>query len=517
MRRLLASLLLISLLAVPQGAREQGFTFPPNPTVDEVVEGPGGQQFKWDGTKWVAMFGTAGNFAPLTNPSGGQNNYAPIAAPNFTGTVSIGGTPLAAIYAPLVNITGGANNYAPIASPNFTGVAVLPNGSYTNGTFAVSQLNVSGGGTWAASGLNVSSGGVNVTAPTGLSVVLAQNAQTPVVITNTSTAANAVAILRLNNSVNSSWVMHTSTGYTGSGPNVPPDALQVASNGTNGIIMATNAAIAPGPPITFWTGGIEAAQFYNGVLDIFTPPTGGYASPVWGPSLTDLQGSMAVSTGNFVMASGGHQNESNQWVADADTAVMENLSGQSGNVAFYETDQLTKGEEFTPNISASFTLQSPNGGVNLGLRSPSNINTGNSGNGLFNYPIYFQPSVTGQCGGTCSVISNDGLATRVGNVATVSVTFNAADCNDMCGYLQFQGFPWQASNQPGATAYCAVDYGTIPLSPGYTQLNCRLLPGWAGCLPVEMGSSVPASYYYSNWVPQGQWAFNFTCSYMIDW
>jgi hypothetical protein len=31
----------------------------------------------------------AGSFAPLTNPAGGQNNYAPLASPTFTGTVTL--------------------------------------------------------------------------------------------------------------------------------------------------------------------------------------------------------------------------------------------------------------------------------------------------------------------------------------------------------------------------------------------------------------------------------------------
>jgi hypothetical protein len=58
------------------------------------------------GGVWRKTLG--GNFAPLTNPSGGQNNYAPIASPTFTGTVTIPnggilGTPASAT---LTNATG---------------------------------------------------------------------------------------------------------------------------------------------------------------------------------------------------------------------------------------------------------------------------------------------------------------------------------------------------------------------------------------------------------------------------
>jgi hypothetical protein len=66
-----------------------------------------------------------GLFAPLTNPTNGQNNYAPLASPNFTGTVSIGGTPLASLYAPITNPTNGQNNYAPLANPAFTGTVTI--------------------------------------------------------------------------------------------------------------------------------------------------------------------------------------------------------------------------------------------------------------------------------------------------------------------------------------------------------------------------------------------------------
>jgi hypothetical protein len=71
-----------------------------------------------------------GSFAPLINPAGGQNNYAPIASPVFTGTVA----------APTVNVTGtyqvaGAqiacanlSNAAPSCSTDTTNAANITSG-----------------------------------------------------------------------------------------------------------------------------------------------------------------------------------------------------------------------------------------------------------------------------------------------------------------------------------------------------------------------------------------------------
>lgn len=35
------------------------FVFPSSPTLNQVVTGPNNQQFKWDGTKWVAIAGAS--------------------------------------------------------------------------------------------------------------------------------------------------------------------------------------------------------------------------------------------------------------------------------------------------------------------------------------------------------------------------------------------------------------------------------------------------------------------------
>lgn len=55
MKSILTILLVLSLggIALAQSA----FNFPDSPTANQVVSGPAGQQFKWDGVKWIAIAG----------------------------------------------------------------------------------------------------------------------------------------------------------------------------------------------------------------------------------------------------------------------------------------------------------------------------------------------------------------------------------------------------------------------------------------------------------------------------
>ena len=132
MKLLLAIFLLLALVGVGS-AQTNVPPFPTNPTVGDQVVGPDGQIYTWDGTKWAHGVGPpAGPFAPQVNPAGGVNNYAPLAAPNFTGVVSIGGVPLTGLFAPLTNPANGQNNYAPLASPTFTGTVTMPNALLSN-------------------------------------------------------------------------------------------------------------------------------------------------------------------------------------------------------------------------------------------------------------------------------------------------------------------------------------------------------------------------------------------------
>lgn len=150
--------------------------------------------------QWTPVI-NAGTFAPLVNPGSGQNNYASINNPSFTGTITLGGQPFVGApqvsinppvapnpgqlwydcvglqlyvwddgqwvpainvgtFAPLVNAIGGQNNYAPTDSPNFTGLATARTpaiGDDTNAlatTAFVQAAIASGGGGGGVAGVS---------------------------------------------------------------------------------------------------------------------------------------------------------------------------------------------------------------------------------------------------------------------------------------------------------------------------------------------------------------------------
>lgn len=51
--------LMLVLLFATVAYTQSAFVFPSSPTTNQVVTGPGGQQFKWDGTKWIAIAGAS--------------------------------------------------------------------------------------------------------------------------------------------------------------------------------------------------------------------------------------------------------------------------------------------------------------------------------------------------------------------------------------------------------------------------------------------------------------------------
>ena len=189
----LIALLVVLLLVPSSGAMAQNYNFPDSPTLNQIVTGPGGQQFQWDGTKWVSLSGAGGG------------PYLPLAGGTMSGPVN-----------------------------------------------------------------NVTALGIGAAAPTGAAGVLwpllqaTHNANflTALQVTNSTSGTDAGTILYLGNDVSptESWVLTTSSTYTGSGPALPGDAMQIASVGANGIVFATNIAITPGPPIVFWSGPDKLVQ-----------------------------------------------------------------------------------------------------------------------------------------------------------------------------------------------------------------------------------------------------------------
>ena len=89
----------------------------------------------------------ASTYSIKINPTGGQNNYAPIAAPVFTGiptapTASLGTSSLqlsttAFVANAISNLTIG--NYAPLASPIFSGIPTAPTAALSTSTLQISS------------------------------------------------------------------------------------------------------------------------------------------------------------------------------------------------------------------------------------------------------------------------------------------------------------------------------------------------------------------------------------------
>lgn len=261
----------------------------------------------------------AGTFAPLNNPIGGQNNYAPISGPNFTGTVSVGGVPLNSLYAQLANPAGGQNNYAPINNPTFTGTVTLPNAAVTdvmlanaysgvgacaagsvattlnrNAAPTCSTLASLGGGLFAPltnpaggqnnyaplatptfTGLVTSSGSASfLTLAVGQAVVpvvsslaaftFNANNNTSIAVTNGTAGPAAYSTVYLNNDLFHYGSIQLGSSTTGGGQS---DLFLVQTNALNGMHVATTN----GGSIEFDVVGTRVANVLNSGLQLWQP------------------------------------------------------------------------------------------------------------------------------------------------------------------------------------------------------------------------------------------------------
>lgn len=145
---------------------QSAFNFPDNPTANQIVTGPAGQQFKWDGSKWIVPGASShtGTVAWLAgaNPGGGTLFYADHAytITALTGMVEVanGGTATISvvkanagvlsagtvIHSGSFNANGTAGTYQPLTLTVTTLAAGDRLGLTTTGTFtaAVGSINV---------------------------------------------------------------------------------------------------------------------------------------------------------------------------------------------------------------------------------------------------------------------------------------------------------------------------------------------------------------------------------------
>lgn len=262
---------------------------------------------------------------------------------------------LGTIYAPLVNPAGGANNYAPLSGATFTGTTTVNNltaPSTATWTFP-------DGSTYTSAGHNnMKALGIGMPASTTAGQLIDAtyngNGNATFILSNNSTGANASSVIYLANSADSGWILQAGTGFTAGGSAAPPDALQIASNGANGISLATNPNFTPPPTIGFWSGNYKVATMYGGQpagnAGIMIPASGALA---WSSYSQPSAWINSGFTASFNVAAGGHVNNAGTaWVADNTSASI--LSANGNALSVFNNSGLTVGNTFGPVPTATF-------------------------------------------------------------------------------------------------------------------------------------------------------------------
>lgn len=503
----------------PTGA----FDFPSNPTIGQTVVGPGGQTFKWDGQKWVALFGPVGTFAPLVNPTGGQNNYAPLNNPNFTGTVSISGAALQALFAPITNPSGGQNNYATINNPSFTGTVTIngtPVGSgpwlpVNNPTFTgtltgPNQVNTGGidSLTWnfPGEGLQVSLG-LGYGNTTESSFLIGQG-------------------MSYNANFPNSWTRG------GSGPYGPTDVGSIQMAGAATVItgdtgLAVNQTFTPTmlfsiSPVAYPYNGIMGNQAIDAAatfhVPVVLPDFAHYESLRWGDVTQPAASLASGGPNNLNISAGSHITSGGLWVADYTAAEIVALSpSQPGVIAFYGNTDLTPGATYSPTPMASMS--------NIGANSGLNIVAGslfiNAANQFYNGT--FTPMAN--CSGGFQPPPGDtfgyGEFEVTGNVVEVHGQMGWSHQPPGSGQAYVTNFPFPAVDGTGGQFRLnAVVSNAVPQYPGsdgaqYTKLLMSIANGqsWATFNETNYGSlgylvQAPCNSIWTN-QPSGAW-FNGT-------
>jgi hypothetical protein len=269
--------------------------FPNSPTTNQVFTS-GSLQYVWDGAKWES--GLLTSFAPLTNPAGGTQNYAPIASPTFTGTttdanlsvagtttltgnasvtsqLSVGsggsgalyykGTLVETQFAPITNPTSGTANYAPIASPTFTGTVTAPTITVsTAATFSAPILQVPPSGQSFAIGPTLTTPYFSIDANAGGSSLSDGGYYTG---SNWMATQTGSAMMQLVSS--GAIYLYTNTGLTVGSAYTPSITAQFTPASGQLLLGVTNASNSPAG----WVGEFITATGSNVALTAATAVT----------------------------------------------------------------------------------------------------------------------------------------------------------------------------------------------------------------------------------------------------
>jgi len=238
--------------------------FPNSPTTNQVFTS-GALSYQWDGAKWAS--GSMSGFAPVTNPTSGQNNYAPIASPTFTGTVTIPAGASIAGYAPIPNPIGGASNYAPIASPTFTGTVSGAAATFTGTVTTPASVDTSTQATFSMPIV------VNLSGTTTGSFYIGTSLTTPLLYISATSSSSNIANGAYLNTAGTAWVasataasiiaqasssgslnFYADTGLTVGNTYSPNNRFQIAATG-----VTSNPPFNPSGGIIGKTDGSNAA------------------------------------------------------------------------------------------------------------------------------------------------------------------------------------------------------------------------------------------------------------------
>jgi len=295
--------------------------FPNSPTTNQVFTS-GNIQFQWDGAKWAS--GSLTGFAPATNPAGGSANYAPIASPTFTGTVTI---PAGA------SISG----FAPLASPTFTGIPSLP-----TGTTAVTQTAGNSSTALATTAFVATSFAPLASPVLNGSVLDTTTSGAPDFAIGSNTTTGIVAQWNAIGTASINW----SYGNYYNGTNWV--ATLTSAGAVNHSAGSINFLVDTG--LTVGNTYTPANRFQvTPALVTSVPPilcqstTNPFPGVVIGTNLTTGAG----TSYNHTSWGFGYYYSGSNWMASSTTAFLA-LFGGNGGLTFYGNTGLTAGNAFTP-------------------------------------------------------------------------------------------------------------------------------------------------------------------------